>query len=94
MVFLTRFTLHFEKTILNDIDKFKKYILKEEFKNNLINKLDEYKKVKINKLLALQKVVEILEHTNRDEYTRLTEYYFNTPLKIFAENQLKEKIIN
>ena len=94
LVFLTRFTLHFEKTILNDIDKFKKYILKEEFKNNLINKLDEYKKVKINKLLALQKVVEILEHTNRDEYTRLTEYYFNTPLKIFAENQLKEKIIN
>jgi len=62
LVFLTRFSLFFDEKIINNSKGFKSYVLKEEFKNDLIKKLETYKEVKINKLLALQNIIEVLEN--------------------------------
>ncbi len=90
LVFLTRFSLFFDEKIINDLQWFKNYILKDDFKEKLIRKLEIYKEVKINKLLALQRIIEILENKWIEEYTKLTEYYFNTPLKKFAEEKISK----
>ncbi|NVP17588.1 RecQ family ATP-dependent DNA helicase, partial [Candidatus Gracilibacteria bacterium] len=87
LVFLTRFSLYFDEKIINNSKGFKSYILKEEFKNDLIKKLEIYKEVKINKLLALQNIIEVLENKGIDDYTKLTEYYFNTNLKKFIQEK-------
>lgn len=87
LVFLTRFSLFFDEKIINNSKGFKSYILKEEFKNDLIKKLEIYKEVKINKLLALQNIIEVLENKWIDDYTKLTEYYFNTNLKKFIQEK-------
>ncbi len=90
LVFLTRFNLYFDDKIIDNTEWFKEYISKEEFKKDLINKLELYKEVKINKLLALQSIIEILESKWTLEYTKLTEYYFNTPLKDFSEEKINQ----
>jgi ATP-dependent DNA helicase RecQ len=90
LVFLTRFTIFFDEEIINWLSRFNEKIQTEEFKKELISKLDIYKEIKINKLLALQNIVEILESRWISEYTKLTEYYFRMKLKEFA----KEKMIN
>ncbi len=89
LVFLTRFNLYFDDKIIDNPNRFKEFILKEEFKKDLIKKLELYKEVKINKLLALQSIIEILESKWIKEYTKLTEYYFNTSLKEFSEEKIK-----
>ena len=92
LVFLTRFSIYFNKEIIDNIDNFKKEIQTEDFVKKLIIKLDEFKQVKVNKLLALQKIVEILESKWSNEYTKLTEYYFTTPIKKFSKEYLSSKL--
>lgn len=90
LVFLTRFSLFFDDNIINDIEWFKKYVCSKNFENEIKNKLEEYKNVKINKLLALQKVVETLENDWINEYTKITESYFNNKLIIFMQKYFKK----
>lgn len=92
LVFLSRYSIYFDENIVNNPIKFKETFLSESFKTELIEKLDIYKQVKINKLLALQNIVEMLENKWISEYTKLTEYYFNTTLKEFSEQKIKNLI--
>ncbi len=93
LVFLTRYSLYFNEKVYKNPEDFKKKVNTEELKKELIEKLEEFKTVKINKLLALQKIVEVLSRDWKDEYTKLTRYYFNTPIKEFTQKTcIKNKL--
>ncbi len=93
LVFLTRYSVYFNEKVYKNPEDFKKKVNTEELKKELIEKLEEFKTVKINKLLALQKIVEVLSRDWKDEYTKLTRYYFNTPINEFTQKTcIKNKL--
>ena len=91
LVFLTRYSLEFNKNIFDLKNNLENEKFKEEFKYQVRAKLQNHIEMKKNKLLSLQKIVEVLESKSVEEYTHLTKYYFNSSLKEFSEKYLKKK---
>jgi RecQ family ATP-dependent DNA helicase len=91
IVFLTRYTLEFDKNILELKEKIKINDFKKKFKSELKNKLDKYIEMKKNKLLALQLLVKNLEVFWEKRYLDLAKNYFSTSLDEFSERFLKQK---
>lgn len=89
LVFLTRYTLIFNpKALEND---FKEYINSKKFEEEIKNKLEIQKELKINKLIALETLINTLEKRWILEYSNLAEYYFNNSLVTFSKNKIFQK---
>lgn len=90
LVFINRYDIYFSEKVIENTEDFKKNLENDDFKKEVIEKLDFFNETKILKLFALAKIVEILKEKWISSYTNLTNYYFNNSLKEFSDEFLEK----